>query len=151
MYGESILFNQEPYITQMILTKNITRSTAQADVQNILGISKWISESNLYVIVKKLFPEYKIEREASPEWLGMQRFDIYIPAKKLAIEYQGQQHYQIVPIFGGEDALARNIERDKEKQSKCKANGVNLIYFRYDEPQTEDYVLHKLRGYLTSG
>ena len=40
------------------------------------------------------------------------RLDIYLPDLKLAIEHQGEQHYQPITVFGGEEGHARLLERE---------------------------------------
>lgn len=47
------------------------------------------------------FQIWKILYEYSPDWLGKQRFDIYIPKYNIAIEYNGEQHYKPIARFGG--------------------------------------------------
>jgi very-short-patch-repair endonuclease len=98
--------------------------------------------------VAYLFSAYEVSREASPQWLGRQRLDIYIPELRLAIEYQGQQHYKSVGLFGGDEALSRTKERDHRKRELCDANGITLIYFRHDEALTEKVVTRKLKRFL---
>jgi len=84
-------------------------------------------------MIQSIFPNEKIIHEARPLWLGLQRLDIFIPGLKLAIEYQGLQHYEPVPFFGGEEGFSRTQSRDKRKADLCAENDVTLIYFRYDE------------------
>jgi len=100
----------------------------------------WVSEVELLNLVRDLFPNEKAVHQASPEWLGLQRFDIYLPRRKIAIEYQGRQHYEPVPFFGGEEGFLRTQERDRRKAKLCTENGVTLIYFRHDEPITREAV-----------
>jgi hypothetical protein len=49
--------------------------------------------------------------------------DIYLPALKLAFEYQGAQHER--QIHTGD--VKRQIERDGEKKVLCEQNGITLI------------------------
>lgn len=58
-------------------------------------------------------------------------YDIYLPKYKIAIEYQGKQHFAPVSIFGGYDNFVKTVERDKEKFEESKKNGVRLLYFTY--------------------
>ena len=62
------------------------------------------------------------------KFLGNQRLDFFLPDFNTAIECQGEQHFKPV-VFFGENSLEKNIRLDKEKASKCKENGVNLLYF----------------------
>lgn len=103
----------------------------------------WVSEMTLYNAVKELMPD--AQHQARPQWLTPQHLDIYIPSRKLAIEYQGKQHFEPVSYFGGEEALLRTKDRDLRKMEKCKAHGVKLIYWNYDEPINEEMFVRKLR------
>ena len=70
--------------------------------------------------------------EHSPTWLGKQRFDIYIPEKRLAIEYNGQQHYSPVDIFGGEEGFERTCMRDEQKRNVSEANNVKVYDWHHE-------------------
>jgi very-short-patch-repair endonuclease len=54
--------------------------------------------------------------------------DFYIPSRNIAIECQGEQHFEVVERFGGYDKLLANQERDKEKKRLCEEHGVELVY-----------------------
>ena len=60
---------------------------------------RWKSEYRLYATVKKLYPDAVFQY--APDWLKRQKIDIYIPSLRIAIEYQGKQHYEPVEFFGG--------------------------------------------------
>lgn len=55
------------------------------------------SELTLYKIIKDIFKDAIYQYRT--EWLGRQSIDIYIPSKKIAFEYQGEQHYNPIGIF----------------------------------------------------
>lgn len=114
-----------------------------------LGISRWKGEAELFETILKLLPNERIEREASPTWLNRQRFDIYLPERKLAVEYHGQQHFEPVEHFGGEDALRRRKERDMCKLDTAAANGVKVLVFRYDQPITMATVKQRVLAALS--
>jgi hypothetical protein len=90
----------------------------------------WVEESSLYYAIKQALPELEVSHQASPNWLGRQHLDIYIPAIAVAIEYQGIQHDQPIEFFGGEEGFKQTIERDVRKAQLCKQNGVRLLYAR---------------------
>jgi len=152
MYGSSVLVKYGPYIRKVEHEEGLSSRDAENRVREILGIARigegWISETQLYRLVVYLFSDHAVTREASPDWLGRQRLDIYIAELGLAIEYQGQQHYKSVGLFGGDEALSRTKERDHRKRELCDANGVTLIYFRHDEALTEKVVTAKLKRFL---
>lgn len=93
---------------------------------------RWKSEFSLYMLVKSYYPNAVYQYHA--EWLKNQSLDIYIPDIKIAIEYQGQQHYEAIELFGGTKGLEETQRRDQIKRKKCKTNGVHLIEWNY---QTE--------------
>lgn len=88
---------------------------------------KWISEQELFDKIKLNYKKLVIVSQASPEWLGRQRFDIFIPELNVAIEYNGLQHYEAVGLFGGEEGLRQTQFRDEEKRRKCKENNCKLL------------------------
>lgn len=105
----------------------------------------WVEEAQLLNMVRDIFRSEKVVHQASPEWLGLQRFDIYLPRRKIAIEYQGIQHYEPVPFFGGEEGFLRTQELDRRKAKLCAENGVFLICFRYDDPLTREIVEARIK------
>jgi len=60
-----------------------------------------------------------------------------IPKIDLAVEYQGEQHFKPIEIFGGEKGFQENKERDKRKKMLCEANGIRLEYINYDQDMLE--------------
>lgn len=102
----------------------------------------WKAESQLYKKILKLFPNEKIIRQGSPDWLGRQRFDIYFTEYNLAVEYNGKQHYEPVKIFGGEEKYLKQLEKDLEKKKKCVKNKCCLfeIPYFYKEKETKEII-----------
>lgn len=126
-------------------TNNLTREE--------LGFKKigerFVSETELYRIIKSIFTDKKVIHHYRAKWLKGQEIDIFIPDFNLAIEYDGIQHFKPIKAWGGEEGLKKNIERDKIKEEKCKENNVTLIRFTYKEKDllSENYVKSKLRKY----
>ncbi len=90
----------------------------------------WVAETALFYEVRDTFPDETIIQHGRPKWLGRQHLDIFMPDRGVAVEYQGEQHDRPVEFFGGEEAFRKNVERDRKKLSKCKRNGVRVIYVR---------------------
>jgi hypothetical protein len=93
----------------------------------------WASEIGVLQKVKELFIGYRVIYQGSPYWLGNQRFDIYIPELNLAIEYQGEQHYRPIKIFGGDEGYIKTKERDLRKLQLAKSYNVFVEYVKYDD------------------
>lgn len=148
LYGDAIHEFVAPYTDQLMLTHGIDKPTARSEVQQTLGVSRWVREAEMYNLVKRIFPEHVVHREGSPAWLGRQRLDIYIPDLNLALEHQGEQHYKAISAFGGEAAFQRNLERDVLKRRLCEENGVHLIEIRFDEPMTLPILHQRLRRFI---
>lgn len=49
------------------------------------------------------------------------------------IEYDGEQHFESVEFFGGEEKLKLQQERDERKNKWCKDNNISLIRIPYTE------------------
>ena len=63
------------------------------------------------------------------------RPDFYLPKYNLVIEYDGKQHFEPVPHFGGKESYNLTKERDKQKEIYCKENNISLLrlpYWEYD-------------------
>ena len=88
----------------------------------------WVAETELLYVIRRAFPDVKVVHHARPEWLGRQHIDIYIEDYRLAIEYQGAQHYTPIEFFGGEEALRLTEARDRRKRHLCEINGIELVY-----------------------
>jgi hypothetical protein len=56
------------------------------------------------------------------------QFDVYIPADKMAFEYQGEHHYHDIYIFGSQFQIS---ERDEYKKRLCKLQEITLIEVPY--------------------
>lgn len=147
-FGTSVETNFEAYIDQVMFDLGVDRRTARAEIMHVLSLSRWQRESALYGIVREIFPDSQVLREASPEWLGRMRIDIYLPELRLAIEHQGEQHFRPLPVFGGEEAHLRVVERDELKRKLCAENGVDVVDFRFDSALTKAAVRYRLRKHL---
>ena len=73
--------------------------------------------------------------------------DCYNPELKIAVEYNGEQHYKYVPYFHQSKEGFYNIKyRDDMKNRLCQENGVNLITVPYTVPITsiEKYLINSI-------
>jgi len=93
------------------------------------------SNQETYEPLRKSYPDTLYQYR--PEWLGRQSLYLYIPSLQTAIEYQGIQHYLPVEFFGGEDALDKRQELDRQKKALCNENAVRLIEWPYDIEPTD--------------
>lgn len=132
--ANSINVIQRAFAPQMVAAENTFRRN-----RGIPEIGRgWISEVALYNLVKTI--RVDAIHQWRPVFLGQQSVDIYIPSLKLAIEYQGQQHYEAVDLFGGEEGLAATRVRDERKRAILENHGVRLIEWHFATPVTEENV-----------
>lgn len=104
----------------------------------------WTSETILYYIIKRLFPNNSVKRHYRPDFLDKLELDIFIEDYNLGIEFQGIQHFKPVKHWGGKEAFEITKERDKKKKRLCEKHGVNLLYFYYYDDLSEEYVKSQL-------
>ncbi len=108
------------------------------DSQNEFRVSKgipkigegWVSETELFYLLKYKFSEHEVIHHGKPSWLGRQHVDIWFPKFKIGIEYQGLQHDEPIEFFGGKESFLKNQERDKKKKFLFESNGATLIEIR---------------------
>ncbi|MFJ7665281.1 endonuclease domain-containing protein [Lysinibacillus sp. NPDC097162] len=67
------------------------------------------------------------------------RLDFFVNG--IAIEYDGEQHFKSVEIFGGEIGLAETQSRDRIKNKYCADNGIPLIRIPYWDYENIDAIL----------
>ena len=103
-----------------------------------------LSESILTKIIEGIYRGLEIKKHFRPEWLEGLELDIFIPELNLGIEYQGQQHFYPIELWGGQEALIAQQERDSRKRKLCRLNNIKLIEVDYTEPLESEYIKSKL-------
>lgn len=107
-----------------------------------------VSENKVRATFEKvtgwLFPP---ARSSEVPWLHGLQLDGYNREHKIAFEYQGQHHYQLVDFGGGKDTLAKlelRKRNDWRKRIQCQRYGVKLIVIPYWVKDTGIYLRKKL-------
>ena len=59
------------------------------------------------------------------------RFDFYIPAYNICIEYDGRQHFEPIEYFGGVSSFERVQLHDAMKNKYCHDNNIGLLRISY--------------------
>lgn len=146
--GDTIIKHYFPYIMAEAILSGIDTREAENRVRDRLGVPRigegWVSETHLYNLIRTLFPDRRVEREASPQWLGRMRFDIFLPEVGVAIEYQGEQHYRPIERFTGKKGFEKTRKRDRLKRQRAKEAGVKVVEFKYDEVLTDEMVRKRI-------
>lgn len=93
----------------------------------------WLAESEMVRLLSQKFSPHEVYRQYSPDWLQGMRFDAFIPDFQLAVEYQGEQHFKPIELFGGNEGFAQTTMRDQMKRTLAEQNGIRLEYISYDQ------------------
>lgn len=107
-----------------------------------IGASGWVSEMALLDLIRTMWPG--AVHQWRPFFLGRQSIDIHVPELNLAVEYQGQQHYQPVELFGGDEGFANTQARDERKRRILAGKGVRLLEWRHDVAITREALTRAL-------
>jgi very-short-patch-repair endonuclease len=96
-----------------------------------------IGEKICQKIIEEIYPNNKFQK-IRPNWLKNtdtnknMELDIYCNELKIAIEYNGKQHYEYIEYFHrNENNFNKQCERDKLKNELCIKNGIKLITIPY--------------------
>ena len=60
-------------------------------------------------------------------------FDFYLKKYNLCVEYDGEQHFKPVEIFGGIEGFEIRKKHDNIKDKYCEDNHIELLRIRFDE------------------
>lgn len=99
-----------------------------------LFIEKYLKYLNVKYIKQYSFPDCKSSNNY------VLRFDFAIIKNSevfYLIEYDGEQHFRPISIWGGEQAYQNNLIRDKIKNEYCKKNNINLLRLPYTLTENE--------------
>lgn len=114
-------------------------------------------QSNGERIITLYLTENEINFEAEKRFDDLRdryplRFDFYLPDYKIAIEYDGKQHFEPIAFYKTQNAVDEFEgvkRRDAIKTKYCKENGIRLIRIKYDVKDIERCLDEKLSEIIT--
>lgn len=112
---------------------NLAAKWLQTKWKREIGSTGWVSENQLYQLLKRQLKGMLVQRHAQPTWICPQHLDVFIPEASIAVEYMGRQHYEPVEFFGGVAGFQDLQDRDRRKQEACARHGIHLNFVKYDE------------------
>lgn len=91
--------------------------------------------------IKSELEKYNIEYETQKtfedcKYIEKLKFDFYIPKINTIIEYDGEQHFKPIDIFGGEKEFKDRSIRDNIKNQYCKSRNIIMVripYYKFKE------------------
>lgn len=129
------------------------RETALGQLRARLKRLQFVGEALLQamlteaVAVTEFQPGARLSEITNPLTGEPLEFDRWYPGPKVAIEYNGRQHYQTTELFPDPKELLRQQARDLIKDALARRNRITLITF--DEPElTFAHIAAKLSGVL---
>jgi hypothetical protein len=126
-------YNTKNYAKQN--SQNITQLQPKTQPRDSKG------ETECRRVLQQLFSKYNSQfNKARPDFLRNPvtggnfnlELDCFEPQLRLAVEYNGVQHYKYVPHFhNNKEAFLNQKYRDEMKRQLCKEHGINLIEVPY--------------------
>lgn len=101
-------------------------------------------QEQILKIIRNIYPDYTTHSNYREfNWLRSKanlEIDIFVEDIRLAIEYDGEQHFTPIDFFGGEKAYYERRKMDELKDKLIKDNGNHVAYFiRFNYKQDITY------------
>lgn len=93
---------------------------------------------------KFLYPYWKDQMvmEEMPLVGSLMKFDIINLTAKIAVEFDGQAHYQFVKHFHGtRNGFLKHVKRDLQKEDFLERNGITLVRVQSEKELTYEFFL----------
>ena len=87
-------------------------------------IMEYLENRNINYIFNKSLKDCSIKNKKL-------RFDFYLPEYNICIEYDGEQHFKPIKVFGGDKHYQLTLERDNIKNQWCLDNNIKLYRISY--------------------
>ena len=107
-------------------------------------IASWLESNNIDYVYQKQF-------DGCVGDFRHLKFDFYIESHNLAIEYQGEQHYHPLKIFGGATHFEQQTKYDELKRQYCQTYGITLLEIPYWRFKEIDKILDCICGACRGG
>lgn len=112
----------------------------------LCSYEKNVQETKLFNIITSKLASFEFKHNCFSV-IKKQELDIYSEKYKVAIEYQGMQHFKPIDFFGGYERFIKTIELDSLKVKKCEEQNIKLFHFSFDK--NFDYSKVPYKVYLT--
>lgn len=94
--------------------------------------------------IKRFLDDNKINyiyNKACLDFLRPLKPDFYLPDYNLVIEYDGEQHFKSIEIFGGKEGLKKRKRLDIIKNKLCEENSVEVFRIKFTEFSSIENIL----------
>ena len=132
-----------------LLTKHKLKiSIGEQICHNVLNKLEFNNKEAGYFKFKKIRPNWL----KSPYSNYPLELDFYNEELKIAVEYNGEQHYKYTPLFHqNEEAFKKQLQRDEQKVITCSNLNINLIIVPYslnNYKLIEEYITSQLKNII---
>lgn len=103
-----------------------------------LEIAKWLDTNNIHYIPQFRIDECKNIISLPFDFAVFKEDDSFI-----LIEYQGEQHYKEIDIFGGKEGFKQRKINDQIKKDYCKKTNISLLEIPYWELDNIEQILNE--------
>jgi len=110
-------------------------STLQRHIKTHENVRGSTGERAIMDVLNSMKVEYKFDQPFEVKDKNLLRWDFRIKTETepLFIEYDGKQHFDSIPFFGGDIKLKQTKKRDDIKNKFCLENGYLLLRIKYTE------------------
>jgi len=142
IHGDRFDYSLTDYINNATLVSIICKEHGifkQNPSKHLLGQGCPICNSSMgELAVEKWLQDNQIDFESQKRFDGCRNkyplpFDFYLPESNMIIEYDGEQHYNPIKHWGGEEYLKKIQTHDAIKNKYCKDNNITLIRISYKD------------------
>lgn len=118
-------------------------SLSNGESRGHLKVRRVLNEAGLSFEEEKSYPNLKTNTGR------LLRFDFMVydenGEEDFAIEFNGIQHYEPVPFFGGEKAFSRQKYNDNRKRKYCQSLGIGLVEIPHTDLEIFDigYIIER--------
>lgn len=102
-------------------------------------VADYLVSKNIIFIPQYKFKDCRYKRELPFDFAILDNNDNVLGL----IEYQGQQHYEPIEYFGGQENYEEQVLKDKIKQEYCETNNIPFIAIPYWELKNINNVLEE--------
>lgn len=107
------------------------------------SMSKGEKRIESWLFLNKIVFEREYDKFEDCKNINVLSFDFYLPDYNLCVEYNGEQHYREMGVWGGSDKLKRTIKNDKIKVKYCEDNNIVLLVIPYWNYNKIEEILEK--------
>ena len=118
--------------------------TEKWDKKLFLSRTKKFNQRLLFLFIQQIYNKFYLIENFRHSMIESLEFDIFIPALNLAMEYQGEQHYDDIP--GGFGLLEIYKDRDSVKDLLSQSLQIQLISIPYWWDQTSDSLRNSIKS-----